>query len=214
MLLFASCVPRLLGRSNNFPLRPVGLEILVMPAMLFAAALIAMFLLQIVTRWRIRNSRAIEVGTLPANQFSIKYLLVLTAVCAVVLGVGRALFSSVDWSNYPSWRDIGGLIARIWIILLVMLPAIALPIVALLPRPTPRIILVASASSVILSLVAIETIILLDNPPRGDVTLTILSVQLGAVLASVASALLLRFAGYRLARRSRAGSISQTAILT
>jgi hypothetical protein len=203
LLLLASCVPQLLSSQNNFPPRGVGLEMLFMPATLFGAALISMFLLHIVFRWRIENTRPSQAGPTATNQFSIKYLLVLTAASAVMLAIGRALVSSMDVSDYPSWRDIVGLIARIWVIFLAMVPAIVVPIVALSSRPTFRMILGTIASSGVLALVAIETIILLDAPSRSNVTRQVVLVQLGAVLASFASALVLRFAGYRLVRQSK-----------
>lgn len=193
----------LLMFASNFRRSRIGLEFLMMPAALFAAALVVMLFLHVVTRWRVKNTRRIEGPTSATYQFSIKYLLVLTAVCAVVLGIGRAMALAWDWPNHPGWREFGGFVVRIWIIFLALIPAIAVPSVALAPRPTFRIILGTILASGILSLIAIETIILVDNPPRGDVAPQVLLIQLGAVLAGLVSALILRFAGYRLARRSK-----------
>jgi hypothetical protein len=134
---------------------------------------------------------------------------VLTAVCAVLLGIGRWVTASGDWRFDSSWRAIGGIIARIWLILLVMLPAILVPITLISFRPTLRMFFGTMISGAVLAWVAIETIILLDNPPRYEVTGQVLFIQLGAALAGIASALVLRFAGYRLFRKPIAAGTKQ-----
>jgi hypothetical protein len=128
--------------------------------------------------------------------------LVITAICAVLLGIGRGLATSLDWSNHPSWREFGNFIAHIGIILLAVIPAIVIPITVISTRPTLGMFVVTIISAAVLAWIAIEAIILVDDPPPNDVTRQVVLVELGAVLASLVSALVLRFAGYRLVRRS------------
>jgi hypothetical protein len=198
-VVFAACVPQFLAPPDifNYP-NDIGPESLIMPGALFAAALVVALAVRILTRWSIRNTRRVNVGASGVNQFSIKYLLLLTAVCAVLLGFGRWLTASMDWSFGRSMLE---LVARIWLILLVTLPAVLVPITLITFRPTLRMYLGTIISVTVLAWVAIETVILLDNPP-GDVAREILVIQLGAFLAGIASALVVRFAGYRLFRKS------------
>jgi hypothetical protein len=133
---FAACVAQLLAPPDvfNYP-NGIGPEWLIMPGALFAAALMLVLVVRIVTRWSIRNIRRVNVGASDVNQFSIKYLLLLTAVCAVLLGIGRWLTSSMDWSFGSNILE---LIAKIWLILLVIIPAILVPITLISFRPTLR----------------------------------------------------------------------------
>jgi hypothetical protein len=207
----AACVGQLRLSTSSFPPNRIGLEWLIMPGTLFVAAIIVVLAVRILTRWHIGNTRGIAGPATPVNQFSIKYLLVLTAVCAVLLGIGRWLAISGE-SFDSSWRAIGRIIARIWLILLVMIPAILVPLAVISFRPTLRMFLGTVISGAVLAWVAIETIILLDNPPRTDVARQVLVIQLGGVLVGLASALVLRFAGYRLIRRSKAAMAIQSQV--
>jgi hypothetical protein len=204
IVVFATCVvAQLRLSSSNFPSNRIGLEFLIVPGALYAAAIIVALAVRIVTRWHIGNSRGNAGPATPVNQFSIRNLLVLTAVCAVLLGIGRWLAISSE-SFDASWVEIGRIVARIWLILFVMIPAILITLTVISFRPTLRMCLGTVFSGCVLAWVAIETIILLDNPPRREVTRQVLFIQLGAMLGGIASALMLRFAGYRLFRKSKA----------
>ncbi len=191
LVMFAACVPQLLASKDNFfpPSRP-GPEWLIMPGCCSLLRLSSVLAVRILTRWSIGNTRRIEGPASPVNQFSIKYLLVLTAVCAVLLGIGRAL--AIDWSFDSNWRNLGRMVVRVWMILFVMVPAILVPLTVISFRPTLRMFLGTIISGAVLAWVAIETIILLNNPPRREVTPEVLFIQLGGVLASIASSLVLR----------------------
>jgi hypothetical protein len=197
IVLAGACAAQLRLSKRSFPPTNVGPEWVFMPAALFAAALLVVLVVWVVTRWRIANTRSISGRAATVNQFSVKYLLVLTAISAVLLGIGRGLASSNDWSF---GRNLGQVVARIWLILLVMIPAILVPLSVITLRPTLRMFVGTIVSGAVLAWVAIETIILLDNPPRSDVTRQVLFIQLGAMIAGIASALVLRFAGFRLVR--------------
>jgi hypothetical protein len=91
-------------------------------------------------------------------------------------------------------------LVRIGILLLAMFPAIVVPLVVLSPRPTARMLLATFVSWAVLTWLAIETFVAVDNPPRGEVAGSILLVHFGAALAGLASAGMVRYAGYRLIR--------------
>jgi hypothetical protein len=111
----------------------------------------------------------------------------------------------MDWSFGSNILE---LIAKIWLILLVIIPAILVPITLISFRPTLRMSLGTVISGAVLAWVAIELVILLDNPPP-DVARDILVIQLGALLAGITSALVVRFAGYRLFWKSTAAAANQ-----
>jgi len=199
LVAFAACVPHLLAPASYFGPDGIGPEWLIFPGALFAAALIVVLAMRILTRWSIRNTRSVKGGTAHVNRFSIKYLLVITAVCAVLLGIGRWLSTSMNWSFGSSAVE---LVAQIWLILLVMIPAILIPITLISFRPTLRMFLGTIISGAVLAWIGVETVILLHNQTR-DVARDVLVIQLGALLAGIASALVVRFAGYRLFRQPR-----------
>lgn len=203
LVLFAGCISPMIMLSGTIPVTQGGFALLVLPLSLFVVGLVAMFLMRILTRWRIENTQG-NAGWLPAtNQFSVKYLLVLTAICAVLLGIGRGLAAQQDWSDSPSLRQVGRMLGRVGIILLAVFPAIIVPLVVISPRPTLRTLAGTVISWVVLGWVAIETIVLVDHPPRGEVTYAVGLVHLGAGLASLASAFILRRAGYRLVTHAK-----------
>jgi hypothetical protein len=200
-VLFAGCITQfsLVGDNRFNRISPTSL---VMPLSQFVAWIVLMLLVRKVTRVRIENIYS-DAGRLPStNQFSLKYLLVLTMICAVLLAIGRGLTFSRDWPAAPSWQEIGFLISRTGIMLLGIFPAILLPSIVMAARPSRRRFVGALVAWAVLAWLAVEAIVLMDTMPKDKMAYQLVLVHLGAGGASLASAFVLRRAGYRLLRHS------------
>jgi hypothetical protein len=152
---------------------------------------------------RLSAAQAASGAADPLNQFGLKYLLVITAICAVLLGIGRSLASPLPAWN-PTWElgyAIRGLIASFGFILLATLPAIVAPMLIVSRPVRPAVLMALLLSWAGLSWMAVETIAALEGDPRWEIAGVVASLQLGAAANAVVSAALVRIAGYRLRKR-------------
>jgi hypothetical protein len=172
----------------------------------FAAATLLMLLLRKLSRCQIVNAR---VAAAPAqiNQFTMKQLLTWTTICALLLGAGRGLTSTQ--ASSADWLDvISDLSAMIGLVLLAILPALVAPLVTLAPRPSVRILFAGAVAWLAVSWISIETVVAVENEPRGEVLQAVSLLQVGGMTAGVFSSIVVRYAGYRLLSASSSGGQS------
>jgi hypothetical protein len=158
------------------------------------------------TGWKVVNSTQAAGSGAEIHQFSVKYLLVLTTICAIVLGFGRAL-ASADDLNITQGRSmdwIDDLIAPVGMITLALFPAFVLPLILLSRHPASLVILLFPFVWLLLTWLAVETIEAMGGAPsKREVVEAVVGLQAGAALAGCASAIVLRLGGYRLASRAQ-----------
>lgn len=177
-------------------------ELLIMSVSTFAVAATVMMLIRKLTRWRIVHLCETSNASAPANQFSLRFLLGLTAVCAVLLGSARSL-ASQQWLGLgasSAWHaTLPGLLNAIGGALLVTFPAFTVPLIALSRRPTIQVLITVPLLWATLSWLAVETMVAIHpTEVRSEVAIEITFVQLGTAAAGLISAIALRFGRYRL----------------
>lgn len=166
------------------------------------------FLLLVVgklTRWRIDNS-ALEFGDgKDTGQFSLKFLLGLTTVCAVLLTAGRGLASA----GFAADAHVGNALKTAGYIVLLMYPAIVAALALLSTKQSVRVWLALPVLWALLSFLSLGAYMQIEpDLYNWRVCRDILSIQVGAFATALASALFLRVAGFRLVRHvsKRAGA--------
>lgn len=180
----------------------LSLDYVIVATAFFSVTIVAMLIAGKLTGWRIRTMRENYVSAAAINQFSLKYLIGITTLCAVLLGAGRILAARTDWSESNTWTMLlSQMFAPLGLMLLVTLPAIILPLIILSRRPPTILLVIFPFIWVGLSWLAVETIVATGAPPRGEVFRDVLLIQLGAAIAGAFSAGLVRLAGFRLLRR-------------
>lgn len=174
-------------------------DYLLVGAALFAVTTLVMFIVARLTGWRIcKASHGADTG-MPHDQFSLKYLLAVTAIFAALLGVGRALGSRVLWSQSEPWQNvIAVLLMLMSFISLAMIPALFVPLVVLSSRPRFRVLVAIPFLWVGVTWLAVETIVAMKGVPRWEAVWTIALGQVGAAASGMLSAFVLRVAGFRL----------------
>jgi hypothetical protein len=155
------------------------------------------FILRKFFHWHIANKSSMSAG-LVLNQFSLKYLLALTTICALLLSIGRNL------AMHRDTRMISDLLTPMGIILLAMFPAMIVPVLTLSKRPAWPIVLIIVAAWATLSWLAVQSIVAQGpfSPGKSEMIQQILFLQLGGTIAGGGSALVLRLSGYRLFGRN------------
>jgi hypothetical protein len=171
-------------------------EFLFFPAALYAVCAVGMTLVRKLTRWRITHVGDSRTWTSTAGQFSLKFILGYTAVCAALLGAAR-LFSSAETFGPPADR-LATMLTQIGGILLVIFPTFIAPLATLAKRVSVSSVVALLFLWVVLSLLAVEAVLKMNpNEIRSNVVIEIGYVQFGAALTGVFSALMLRWGGYR-----------------
>jgi hypothetical protein len=174
---------------------------------LFGTSILLMLIVRKTARWQIGTERDAGRGATAVNQFSLKYLLILTTVCASLLGVARVLVSMSTLQRSPVWQpDLAELLVPIGLVTLAIFPAVLVPLVALFPRPTMKILITVPCLWLALAWLAVEAVVALGNETRVDVIRDIALLQLSAMTSGLLSTLVLRVAGYRLLRRAPAAA--------
>lgn len=169
------------------------------------ASTIVLLLIGRVTRWRIDNQPPDPNASSASSQFSLRFLLGFTTVCAILLGLGRGLASSSAFkgSEIPQILKITGFL------LILMFPAIVAPLAALSPILSKRVWIAIPLLWILLSVLGIGAYMQIEqNAYNWKEAHDILFIQIGAFIAALASALFLRFAGFRLVRRVSKSSVS------
>lgn len=159
-----------------------------------------LLVVQKLTHWKISRLSEMASSTMQSKQFSLKYLLGLTAICAALLGTARTL-GSHQWPGIsPSWQSGAvGLLVGLGLALLAIFPAFTVPFVAILPRPTMRVLIGLPLAWAALTWLTVETVLVLEpKETRSGVAHDVVFLQCGAASIGLLSALAVRFAGYRL----------------
>jgi hypothetical protein len=165
--------------------------------------------------WKILNPRQAAETSAPLNQFSLKYLLTLMTVCAILLGVGRVLASRQGWatSESTSRNVLESIIIPVGFITLAMIPSIVVPLLILSGRPSTRLAVILPLGWAALTWLAVETIVAIDGPPdKLEIAKAVVGLQLGAAVAGLVSAVVVRYCGYRLIRRAAGNSTAVASI--
>lgn len=186
-LWFGTPIP---GISNPF-------EPIVMLTAVCVGWTLLLLLIAKVTHWSI-DSTPIQFGSNETGQFSLRFLLGVTTVCAIVLGVGRGLITSESLAGSQVVNIVRGIVQ----VLVLTYTATILPFAILSISPRKPLFIALSLWP-LLSILTSAAYLRFDTTTFlwGQLTLN-LAIQTGALVASVACAIVLRFAGYRLIRRA------------
>jgi hypothetical protein len=145
----------------------------------------------------------------PVNQYSLKFLLTAMTVCAVLLVAVRDLIPKSI--GPPDTNSLLMISISLALFLLILMPAIYIPLALLSLQRFNRLLLVSPLLWAVLIWLTIEIVVATTNRfrmmprDRGDVTEFVILAQAGAVTMGVISAFILRFAGCQLAAASPAG---------
>lgn len=173
-------------------------------AITFPVAASLLILAQRLTCWKVIRSSDASGSWAPTNQFSLKYLLGLTALCAILLGTARAL-GCHPWPGIsPGWKTgTIGMLLGLGLALLAVFPAFTIPFLTLTPRPTVQMMIGAPLAWVALTWLVVETVIAVEPMEvRLNVARDVVFLQVGAAVAGFLSAWIVRVAGYRLMLRN------------
>ena len=169
---------------------------------LFGVMTAAMLVVRRITGWRIAASAGRRDGAVQPNQFSVKGLMVLTAVSAVLLAAGRIVVPGQLSPHLPSSSDAMRIAAMVGLLAVAFLPVLFLPLLVLSSRVEVSLVAVLVCAWALLTWLAASTIAVLDGPPVGGTRRTVMLLQLGIAVAGIVSALALRWGGYRLGRQT------------
>jgi len=198
--LIAVCIAGVIRRWNllwpSVAATSIQADQFVWDLALFALVMGTMWIAGKLVGWRV-VSYSNEPSAAQLNQFSLKFLLGLTAVCSVLLAIGR-LWASAN----ASAASFAG------IVLLTLFPVLVLPFIALSVRPLWRFILLVPVLWAFLTWLAIETVAAMEKVPPSQVANELVLLQVGAAIASLTAAMMLRLAGYRFSRPPRSSGTS------
>jgi len=169
---------------------------------LFAAFTIFGLVVKRLSRSRILYADE-AAGDVSVHQFSLKYLIMVTTICAVLLGIGRSL------ANDSSHVNIRSVLVPIGLIFLAIFPVLIVPAITLSKLPKAYVLL--GLVIVWVSLTGIATWAIIAKfpsvprlPDQVEIVRQILFIQLGGAIAAWATAFVLRLCGYRLVGSPRA----------
>ena len=186
-------------RSSN--LHAEYLELLLIEFGIFFASAVVLTIVAKIRRWRI--SRNDSGGEQALNRFSLRYLVGLTTMVAILLGVGRILVPTS--STPPSSGSLWDLLLRLAVpcgtILLATFPVLSVPLLVL----STRVNYIAAVAAMLIVwtasfLCAIATIVSYSTEPLQQIVIDIAGLQIAGTAVGIAFALGVRFAGYRLTR--------------
>jgi hypothetical protein len=193
--LIAVCIAGVIRRWNlllpSVAATSIQADQFVWDLALFALVMGTMWIVGRFVGWRV-VSYSNEPPAAQPNQFSLKFLVGLTAVCSVLLAIGR-LWASAN----ASAASFAG------IVLLTLFPVLVLPFIVLSERPLLRLILLVPVLWALLTWLAIETVAAMEKVPPSQVANELVLLQVGAAIASLTAAMMLRLAGYRFSRPPR-----------
>jgi hypothetical protein len=168
---------------------------------LFAIVVAVMLVIRKVSGWRIQSRWAVSNEYAESGQFSLKYLLVLTAFCAGLLVLGRSVAAGSFWGE-PNFRQefVAGLFLFGGTMLLALFPMLIIPLMAMVRRPSVRAMAVLPFLLAGLTWLAVEIIAAVQGTSRSDLLRQVALLQAGAAAAGLVSALVLRCVGFQLVR--------------
>jgi hypothetical protein len=144
-----------------------------------------------------------STGASNGIQYSVKYLLIVMTVFAAVLAVGRIIVFSIPGQQATSWsRLVGSFVISPIVIEILLLPSIALSVIALRNRVSLRMLVVVLVVAAVASLAIAEIGAALTSATQTKTLAVLCSIQAGAAIAGLFTAIPLRFVGYRLVSES------------
>lgn len=172
----------------------------------YIAILLAFFSVTAVVTWlvswwkRLRICNMDEKRQRHTNQFSVRFMLIVTALSGLILAAGRILARDSELPNLDRWLQIDaeaiGILASV---LLLTMPAAIAPSLILGAVPTRKTYLVFIAISALATVTATVTLAEFTGMNLSEYW-TLGLMQIGTVLTSVLTSLAVRWAGYRLVR--------------
>ena len=137
------------------------------------------------------------------SQFTLRHLLCWTAVCAVLLALGRLI--SPHGTGMLPVGDLGQAVAQmagfLGIFCLFLFPTVAVPWIALTFRPKASLLMAgAFAAWAALSWITISVLCAVTPASPTEATEAIVLIQLGAATSGCVTALPLRICGFRIRR--------------
>jgi hypothetical protein len=159
----------------------------------FALTLGMMLLSRKFRGWRIALPSDRVVGA-SLSQFSLKFLLGMTTLCAVLLTIGRWLSST-----NANAAIVAGLA------LLILIPVLVLPFVVLSGWPSRPMTIFFPLLWVILTWLGIEAVVAMESQQRIEVASQLISFQAGAAIAALMTTIPLRLTGCRFVRSATDG---------
>jgi hypothetical protein len=197
-----------LDRGDSF-----GSRFLIPGLALLGLSAAALWIVRWRTGWQIRRLPTSACEHSSANQFGLKFLLGWTTVCAVLLVAARGqLFRGLPNGTL--------LMVSSGLAILMLLPALCAPLIVLFPRPVGRLMWLAPLLWCAITWLAIETITAtattFDFEPDewGQVALTVIIGQSGALVVGLLASIMLRLAGYRLTGNASARANAPVSITT
>jgi hypothetical protein len=171
---------------------------------IYVISLIVFLIFRRLTRLRLQSHVSGDSPDKPGIRFSVKFLLAVTTIYAVCLGLAtRLTFQSKppppsflfgpDFFIFVVWFG-GAILAA------AVLPTIAVPLAILHGRPTRRASIIATSIWAVVTLVLF--VVLFDDGPTEAIGVPLLT-QTGAILTGMITALALRYFGLRVIRFSR-----------
>jgi hypothetical protein len=200
VVFFASTIKQwnLVTRNNSLP---AGQD-LIMELAFFGLSLAIMLVARWFFGWRISRTGKIASGN--ANQFSLKYLILLTTICAALFLAGRSLLAGDFWSQSAFWKQtISDGLTFVGLFLFALFPLLIIPLIAIARHPSFRTLIAMPFLCAGLTWLIVEILAAQHGEPRVDVARQLALIQGGALVAGLLSAIALRLAGYRLFSNNR-----------
>jgi hypothetical protein len=178
----------------------VDLNFMIANAIFFVAIAVLAFAVRKAVGWRIVHNKNVS-PYLVTNQFSMKYPIVLTTICAVLLAVGRSL------ATEDTHTQIFEILTPIAAILIAVFPVMLIPVLVMWKRITIYTVIsftFACAALTGLGLQFSTALIMRWGAPwmtGPELRQQTVCMQLGAAIGAGISSLMLRLAGYRLINR-------------
>jgi hypothetical protein len=169
---------------------------LAFPIGVFAICGTLMTLVRKLTGWRIVSTHSQAAADSAARQFNMKFLLGFTALCAALLAAGRI---ASEWLEESPAESVGDLLSAIGVLLMAAFPALLVPLLALSKRASRGVLVAIPFLWIGVTLLSAEAIVATQpGEVFSKVLLDLIHIQLGVATAGLFSALVLRWAGYRL----------------
>ena len=173
-------------------------EMMMLEMAFFGVALTTTFIGRKLRGWKICHLSKMLAGRTGTGQYSLKFLLVLTAICAVLLVVGRSLLAGKFWAESSFWNKVSSTVFTFGgITLLALFPMLIVPLIAMTQHPSLKTAIAILLLWAGLNLLSVKILVAYHNEPRAQVARQLLLMEGGAVTVGLASAFALRYAGYR-----------------
>jgi hypothetical protein len=175
---------------------------LIMDMAIFGVSLTIMLAARWIIGWRISASAGNVIAG-GANQFSLRYLIGLTTICAGLLVIGRVLLAGEHWFQSEFWDQVANGLIFLGVMLLALFPLLILPLIAIAQHPSRRTLAALPFLWLGLTWLMVEILAARYGEPRADTAQMFTLIQSGTLVASLLSAVAVRYAGYRLASNNR-----------